>query len=113
MVEANGLEGALLLDSRLRVVLDPSGPADRPVDLLRVDVGRVRRALAGEDSLSLGWAIGEARVASAFLPVRHGGAVDRVLVLEAGFVTEQSRDEVNALFEEFYVPLAQALEERS
>src|SRR5471032_188764 len=37
--------------------------------------------------------------------------VYQVLVLEAGFVTDQSREEVNALFEEFYVPLAQALEE--
>jgi AcrR family transcriptional regulator len=37
--------------------------------------------------------------------------VYQVLVLEAGFVTDQSRDAVNALFEEFYVPLAQALEE--
>ena len=37
--------------------------------------------------------------------------VYQVLVLEAGFVTEQARDAVNALFEEFYVPLAQALEE--
>ena len=84
MVEANGLEGALLVDSRLRVVLDPAGPANRQVDLLRVDATRVRRALAGEPSLSLGWAIGDARVASAFLPVRHGGAVDQVLVLEGG-----------------------------
>jgi AcrR family transcriptional regulator len=37
--------------------------------------------------------------------------VYQVLVLEAGFVTEQSRDEIDALFEEFYVPLGQALEE--
>jgi AcrR family transcriptional regulator len=37
--------------------------------------------------------------------------VYQVLVLEAGFVTDQARDAVNALFEEFYVPLAQALEE--
>ena len=37
--------------------------------------------------------------------------VYQVLVLEAGFVTDQSRDAVNALYEEFYVPLAQALEE--
>ncbi|MEB0044017.1 MULTISPECIES: TetR/AcrR family transcriptional regulator [unclassified Pseudomonas] len=37
--------------------------------------------------------------------------VYQVLVLEAGFVTDQSREAVNALFEEFYVPLAQALEE--
>ncbi len=84
VVEANGLEGALLLDPRLHVVLDPSGTTDRPVDLLRVDPTRVRRALAGESSLSLGWAIGEARVASAYLPVRRAGAVDRVLVLEGG-----------------------------
>ncbi|HEY3585720.1 MAG TPA: sensor histidine kinase, partial [Myxococcaceae bacterium] len=84
VVEANGLEGALLLDSRLRVVLDPAGRADRPVDLLRVDVARVRRALAGQQSVSLGWAIGEARVASAYLPVRHAGVVDQVLVLEGG-----------------------------
>jgi signal transduction histidine kinase len=84
VVEANELEGALLLDARLHVVLDPTGTVDRPVDLLRVDATRVRRALAGEPSLSLGWAIGEARVASTYLPVRRGGTVDRVLVLEGG-----------------------------
>jgi AcrR family transcriptional regulator len=37
--------------------------------------------------------------------------VYQVLVLEAGCVTDQARDEVNALFDEFYVPLAQALED--
>jgi AcrR family transcriptional regulator len=37
--------------------------------------------------------------------------VYQVLVLEAGFVTDESRDAVNALFDEFYVPLAQALED--
>ncbi|POA30513.1 MULTISPECIES: TetR/AcrR family transcriptional regulator [unclassified Pseudomonas] len=37
--------------------------------------------------------------------------VYQVLVLEAGFVTEQAREAVTTLFEEFYVPLAQALEE--
>ncbi|MGF6328187.1 hypothetical protein ABH909_001065 [Pseudomonas sp. BS3782 TE3695] len=37
--------------------------------------------------------------------------VYQVLVLEAGFVTDQAREAVNALFQEFYVPLAQALEE--
>jgi len=84
VVDANGLEGALLLDTRLHVVLDPSGPVDRPVDLLRVEATRVRRALAGESSLSLGWAIGETRVASAYLPVKRAGGVDRVLVLEGG-----------------------------
>ncbi|HET6984710.1 MAG TPA: HAMP domain-containing sensor histidine kinase [Myxococcaceae bacterium] len=84
VVEANGLEGAFLLDSRLRVVLDPSGAADRPVDLLRVDAARVRRAFAGEPSISLGWAIGGARVAAAYLPVHRGGAVEQVLVLEGG-----------------------------
>lgn len=84
VVEANGLEGAFLLDSRLRVVLDPSGATDRPVDLLRVDSARVRRAFAGEPSLSLGWAIGGARVAAAYLPVHRGGTVEQVLVLEGG-----------------------------
>jgi two-component system, OmpR family, sensor kinase len=84
VVEANGLEGAFLLDPGLRVVLDSSGPGDRPVDLLRIDVARVRSALAGAPSLSLGWAIGSTRVAAAYLPVRRGGTVDRVLVLEGG-----------------------------
>ena len=84
VVEANGLEGAFLLDPKLRVVLDPAGPADRSVDLLRVDGGRVRRALAGEPSLSLGWTLGDARVASAYLPVHRNGAGEPVLVLEGG-----------------------------
>jgi len=84
VVEANGLEGALLLDPRLHVVLDPSGPSDRPVDLLRIDVARIRRALAGDASISLGWSVGSTRVDAAYLPVRRGGVVDRVLVLEGG-----------------------------
>jgi len=37
--------------------------------------------------------------------------VYQVLVLEAGFVTDEAREQVNALFDEFYVPLAQALED--
>ena len=37
--------------------------------------------------------------------------VYQVLVLEAGFVTDQAREAVDGLFDEFYVPLAQALEE--
>lgn len=37
--------------------------------------------------------------------------VYQVLVLEGGYVTEQAREAVDALYEEFYVPLAQALEE--
>ena len=32
-------------------------------------------------------------------------------MLEAGFVTDQAREEVDALFKEYYVPLAQTLEE--
>ncbi|HSP18789.1 MAG TPA: histidine kinase dimerization/phospho-acceptor domain-containing protein, partial [Myxococcaceae bacterium] len=84
VVEANGLEGAFLLDPRLHVVLDATGTEDTPVDLLRVDTGRVRRAMGGEPSVSLGWAVGEARVAAAYLPVRRGGTLDRVLVLEGG-----------------------------
>ena len=84
VVESNGLEGAALLDPRLHVVLDPSGAPDHPVDLLRVDTAQVRRAFAGEPSVSLGWAIGGARVAAAYLPVHRGGAVEQVLVLEGG-----------------------------
>ena len=34
-----------------------------------------------------------------------------VLVLEAGFITPQAKEAVDALFKEFYVPLSQALEE--
>jgi len=37
--------------------------------------------------------------------------VYQVLVLEAGFVTDHAREAVDALYDEFYVPLAQALEE--
>ena len=84
VVRANGLEGAFLLDPRFRVVLDAGSSGEHPVDLLRVDVARVRRALAGEPSVALGWAVGDARVASAYLPVRRGGTVERVLVLEGG-----------------------------
>lgn len=37
--------------------------------------------------------------------------VYQVLVLEGGYVTEQAREAVDALYQEFYVPLTQALEE--
>jgi signal transduction histidine kinase len=100
VMEANGLEGAFIVDPDLRLLADASGPAGGRVDLLRVDVPRVRQAFAGEPTVSLGWGVGEAHVATAYLPLRRGGgAVDRVLLLEGGEAFSRRQKEVDrALF---------------
>jgi signal transduction histidine kinase len=85
VMRANALEGAYVVSPALRVVADATGGQPGPVDLLRVDAGRVRRALAGEPSISFGFAVGDLRVATGFFPIRAGGdGVRGVLALEAG-----------------------------
>jgi signal transduction histidine kinase len=85
VMEANGLEGAFIVGPDLVVVADATGHTGARVDLLRVDVPKVRRALAGETTVSLGWEVGDTQVATAYLPLKGTkGNVDRVLLLEGG-----------------------------
>jgi two-component system OmpR family sensor kinase len=85
VMEANALEGVFIVDADLRLLADATGPSGGRVDLLRVDVPRVKRAFAGEPTVSLGWGLGQAHVATAYVPLRRpGGGVDRVLLLEGG-----------------------------
>jgi len=85
VMEANGLEGAFIVGPDLVVLADATGPTGSRVDLLRVDVPKVRRALAGESTVALGWELGETKVATAYLPLKGPrGSVDRVLLLEGG-----------------------------
>ncbi len=81
LMEANALDGAVLLDEQLTIVEDATGSAGRKADLLRVDPERVRRAFAGEESAAPTWQIGELSVATGYFPVSGGR---HVLALEAG-----------------------------
>jgi len=85
VMDANQLEGIFLLSPDLLVLADATGTPGRRADLLRVDRGRVARALAGEASLAFSYAVGNVKVATGYFPV-HGpdGAVRSVLALEGG-----------------------------
>ncbi len=81
LMDANALDGAYLLDGQLVVLEDAAGGSGRKADLLRVDPERVRRALAGEQSVAPTWNIGELTVATGYFPLPGASAV---LALEAG-----------------------------
>ncbi len=84
LMSANGLEGAYVLSPSLAVVADAAG-ATGPVDLLRVDAARARRAFAGERSIAFGYSVGDVPVATGYFPLRdRDGAARAVLVLEGG-----------------------------
>ena len=96
VMEANGLEGAFIVGPDLRLLADAAGPAGGRVDLLRVDVPRVRRALEGEPTVSLGWEVGDSQVATAYLPLKGPGEkVDRVLLLEGGEAFSRRQKELD------------------
>ena len=80
LMNANGLDGAYLLDAQLTVVEDAAGNAGRKADLLRIDPERVREALHGRVSVAPTWQIGELSVATGYFPTPGG----QVLALEAG-----------------------------
>ncbi|HUJ25818.1 MAG TPA: ATP-binding protein [Myxococcales bacterium] len=80
LMNANGLDGAYLLDASLTVVEDAAGGAGRKADLLRVDPERVRQALQGRESIAPTWEIGELSVATGYFPVPG----KLVLALDAG-----------------------------
>jgi signal transduction histidine kinase len=84
-MDANALEGALLVDRDLRILADATGPAGGRADLLRVDGARVARAFAGERTVAFAYEVGEVPVASGYFPVHaEDGSVRAVLALEAG-----------------------------
>ena len=85
VMDANQLEGILLLAPDLTVLADATGVAGRRADLLRVDRGRVKGALAGRASLAFSYAVGSVRIATGYFPVRGpDGTVRAVLALEGG-----------------------------
>src|SRR6185295_3693168 len=84
LMRANELDAAYVLGRNLRVIADARGGAGGAVDLLRVDVARVRRALAGESTVDRGYALGTLEILTGYFPLRGDGAVSEVLALEAG-----------------------------
>jgi len=85
IMRSNELEGVYVLEPRLRVVADAMGASGRRADLLRLDVGRVRRAFAGFPVVSPGYAFGALTVMTGYFPIRQRDRdVQSVLVLEAG-----------------------------
>jgi two-component system OmpR family sensor kinase len=85
IMAANALEGAYVLSPELVVLADATGPAGGRADLLRVDAGRVARALRGEATVAFGYAVGDLPVASGYFPIPGPEGTPRaVLALEAG-----------------------------
>lgn len=83
-MEANGLEGAFVVDRRHVLQADVAGRVGRRVDLLRVDPACLARAFAGAPAIASGYTLGEVAVSTGCFPVRAGGEIRHVLVLEAG-----------------------------
>jgi signal transduction histidine kinase len=93
LMRANALDGVYVVDRKLAVPADATGPARRRVDLLRTDPAGVESALAGETWVRPGYSLGELQVTVGYFPVRGaGGQVDSVLVLEAGQAFSSVRD---------------------
>jgi two-component system OmpR family sensor kinase len=85
VMDANQLEGLFLLSPDLTILADATGSPGRRADLLRVDRGRVARALGGDQSLAFSYAVGSVKVATGYFPVRDAdGVVRSVLALEGG-----------------------------
>jgi two-component system OmpR family sensor kinase len=85
VMDANQLEGLFLLSPDLTVLADATGAPGHRADLLRVDRGRVARALAGERSLAFSYAVGNVKIATGYFPVPGADGVVRfVLALEGG-----------------------------
>ncbi|KFA94736.1 two-component system sensor histidine kinase NtrB [Archangium violaceum] len=93
LMKANALDGVYVVDRKLAVPADATGPARRRVDLLRTDPAGVEAALAGGTRVGPGYAMGELQVTVGYFPVRgSGGQVESVLVLEAGRAFSSARD---------------------
>ncbi|HEY0093641.1 MAG TPA: HAMP domain-containing sensor histidine kinase, partial [Archangium sp.] len=93
LMRANALDGVYVVDRKLAVPADATGPARRRVDLLRTDPAGVEAALAGETRVGPGYAMGDLQVTVGYFPVRgSGGRVESVLVLEAGRAFSSARD---------------------
>jgi signal transduction histidine kinase len=86
LMRAQQLDGAYLLDRRLTVLADATGPSGQRAGLLRVDPDRVEQAFAGQGTVASTYSLGEVAVATGYFPVRGGpgGEVEAVLALEAG-----------------------------
>ncbi|HVE87910.1 MAG TPA: HAMP domain-containing sensor histidine kinase [Myxococcales bacterium] len=85
LMRTHHLDGAYLLDRRLTVLADATGPAGGRADLLRVDADRVAAAFSGEATVASTYALGEVVVATGYFPLREpSGQVSAVLALEAG-----------------------------
>jgi len=85
LMRTHHLDGAYLLDGKLTVLADATGPAGGRADLLRVDADRVAAAFRGESTVASTYSLGEVVVATGYFPLRDaGGRVFAVLALEAG-----------------------------
>lgn len=86
LMRAQQLDGAYLLDPKLTVLADATGPSGQRAGLLRVDPERVEQAFAGRSTVASTYSLGEVVVATGYFPVRGGpdGAATSVLALEAG-----------------------------
>jgi signal transduction histidine kinase len=93
IMRANALDAVYVVDRRLRVVADATGPSGRRADLLRLDVGGVEAALSGAASVAPSYTFGALTVMTGYFPAAAPDGSPFVLVLEAGkaFVAPHAR----------------------
>lgn len=92
VMRANGLDGVYVIGRDLRVIADATGTAGRRADLLRLDLARVRSALAGDPTAAPTYRMGELTVMTGYFPFRLAdGSAPAVLILEAGQTFLSSR----------------------
>ena len=92
VMRANGLDGVYVIGRDLRVIADATGAAGRRADLLRLDLTRVRNALAGAATAAPTYRLGELTVMTGYFPFRlASGNATAVLILEAGETFLSSR----------------------
>lgn len=93
LMRANELDDVYVLDQRLRMVAGARAHGGH-VDLLRLDVGRVTQAFAGQTSVGRGYTLGTLEIMTGYFPIRRpDGVPGAVLTLEAGqsFVAARAR----------------------
>lgn len=85
IMKTNGLEGAYVLSPSFDVLMDATGPSGAQANLLRLDMPRAKRAMTGQASIDVAYALGELRIATGYFPIRSAdGTIRSVLALEAG-----------------------------
>jgi two-component system OmpR family sensor kinase len=83
LASTNELDGLYAIDSDFQLILDSRGHAGQRVNLLKLDLDRIRDALAGQASVGWAYDVDQERFLGGYFPFLQGGRAS-VLIVEAG-----------------------------